>query len=413
MATRSALLAFVFALLLVPEAEAATRVALHDFPRTGGGASHLVLSIIAEGPQHSDIAVAPGPAGPGATVALTVTERAAPLAAGERCVLLNPQTARCGAAPSPDVPFDELSVLMPDGGGRADLRAMSAPRLSSFLVGGTGADVLLGMSAGRNSINAMPAFAPEGVGDVMEGGSGRDTIRSGPGPDRIDGKGGRDRLEYFDRELGIRVNLGRGTAGDGDTLLEVERVQGSPFRDILIGDHLRNELVGFGGNDRLEGRGGDDSLVADPGRPGRSGYDDELLGGDGDDRLDGGRGPDRVLGGRGDDRLIAGPGHDLVAGGPGADLFFAGGGNDRVFSRDGLGEVVDCQDGRSDRVRADPPDRLSGCERSSQNAGLGRAGLGPVERGPGQRQRTGRDVGALGQQSAPRPAKRGPNLVPR
>lgn len=361
-ATRSTLVAGVLAVLLVPSAEASTRAALHNFPRTGGGASHLVLVVFAQGSQRSDITVTLSPPGPGAAVALTVAERAAPLEVGESCVALDPQTARCEATPSPEVPFDEVSVVMPNGGGRADLRALSDPSLSSSLVGGPEADVLLGMSAGHNSISAMSAFAPEGAGDVIEGGSGRDTIRSGPGPDRIDGKGERDRLEYFDRELGIRVNLGRGTAGDGDTLLGIERVQGSPFRDILIGDGLRNELVGYGGNDRLEGRGGHDSLIADPGRRGRSGYDDELLGGDGNDRLDGGRGPDRILGGRGDDRLIGGPGHDLVAGGPGADLFFAGGGNDRVVSRDGLAEPVDCQDGGSDRVRADARDRLFGCE---------------------------------------------------
>ena len=75
------------------------------------------------------------------------------------------------------------------------------------------------------------------------------------------------------------------------------------------------------------------------------------------------RGPDRILGGRGNDLLIGGPGHDLVNGGPGGDRFFAGGGNDLVLSRDGLGETVDCQDGRGDFVRADPRDRLRGCER--------------------------------------------------
>lgn len=356
-------LACIFALVVTPQAGAATRVGLYDFPVEGGGASHFVLSVIAEGPSRSDIAVVPAPAGPGGAVALTVTERGAALEAAARCMALDSQTARCEATPSPDLPFDQVSVLMPDAGGRADLRALSDRALSASLVGGSDTDVLLGMSAGKNSIKAMSAFATEGAGDVMEGGSGRDTILSGPGPDRIDGKGERDRLEYFDRELGIRVNLGRGTAGDGDTISEVERVQGSPFRDILIGDHLRNELVGFGGNDRLEGRGGDDSLVADPGRRGRSGYDDELLGGDGNDRLDGGRGPDRILGGRGSDLLIGGPGHDLVAGGPGGDRFFSGGGNDRVITRDRLGEPVDCQDGRNDRVRADPRDRLSSCER--------------------------------------------------
>lgn len=364
LAARSALLACIFAMVPAATAGAVTRVGLYDLPRDGGGASHLVLSVSADGPQPSDIAVAPAPPGSGAGVALLVSERGSRLAVEARCVALDSQTARCEATPSPDLPFDEIFVGLPDAGGRADLRALSDAGLSSSMVGGSGADVLLGMSAGRNNIQASATYATEGAGDVMEGGSGRDTIGSGPGPDRIDGKGERDSVLYFGRELGIRVNLDRGAAGDGDTLSAIERVEGSSFRDILIGDSVRNELIGGGGNDRLEGRGGDDSLVGGPGRRGRSGHDDELLGGDGNDRLDGGRGPDRMLGGRGDDLLIGGPSRDLVNGGPGGDRFFAGGANDLVLARDGRGERVDCQDGRRDLVRADPDDRLHGCERS-------------------------------------------------
>jgi hypothetical protein len=361
---RSLLLAWVLVLLFAPAAEAVTTASIRNFPRTGNVSSHLVLFISGDGPQRSDISVAPAPPGPGATVAFTVIERGGPLEPEDGCVALDAQSARCEATPLPGLPFDQISLAVPVSGGRADLRALSDPRLSSSLVGGPEVDVLLGMSAGRNSIMGTAAYAADGAGDVMEGGSGRDAILSGPGPDRIDGKGERDRVQYFGRELGIRVNLARGTAGDGDTLTALERVEGSSYRDILIGDSVRNVLVGGGGNDSLEGRGGDDSLVAGPGRRGRSGYDDELLGGDGDDRLDAGRGPDRILGGRGDDLLIGGPGHDLVNGGPGGDRFFAGGGNDLVLSRDGLGEPVDCQDGRGDFVRADPRDRLRGCERS-------------------------------------------------
>lgn len=363
-AARSALLACIFVLASAPAAGAVTRVGLYDIPSDGGRASHLVLSVSAGGPQPSDIAVAPAPAGSGAGVALIVTERGGPpLEMEARCVALDAQSARCEATPSPELPFDEVFVGLPDAGGRADLRALSDAGLSAILAGGSGADVLLGMSTGRNTILAGATYATEGAGDVMEGGSSRDTILSGPGPDRIDGKGQRDRVQYFGRELGIRVNLTRGTAGDGDTLSAIERVEGSSLRDILIGDNLRNELVGGIGNDSLEGRGGDDSLVGGEGS--RGGYGDELLGGDGDDRLDGGRGPDSILGGRGNNILIGGPERDLITGGPGDDRFFAGGGNDLLLSRDGRAERIDCQDGRRDFVRADPRDRLRGCEQSS------------------------------------------------
>jgi len=51
----------------------------------------------------------------------------------------------------------------------------------------------------------------------------------------------------------------------------VEKIEGSPGPDVLIGDDTANVLLGRGGNDRLEGRGGNDTCIGGGGRDQASG----------------------------------------------------------------------------------------------------------------------------------------------
>jgi Ca2+-binding RTX toxin-like protein len=62
----------------------------------------------------------------------------------------------------------------------------------------------------------------------------------------------------------------------------IEKVFGTPFDDVLLGNKNANVLVGNGGDDYLFGDGGRDVLI----------------GGDGADTIDGGLGADLVIGGR-------------------------------------------------------------------------------------------------------------------
>ena len=71
---------------------------------------------------------------------------------------------------------------------------------------------------------------------------------------------------------------------------EIERVVGTSFDDVLVGDDtIFNTLIGAGGDDILIGNGGFDDLFGGPG-------DDVLRGGPGTDTCDGGPGRDRLFG---------------------------------------------------------------------------------------------------------------------
>ena len=107
-----------------------------------------------------------------------------------------------------------------------------------------------------------------------------------PGPNVIEGTGGRDRLE--------------GTAG----------------RDEIIGKGGRDTLLGLGGADTLSGGAGRDILEGGAGR-------DTLEGGGGNDRLRGGGGRDMLYGGGGRDTIIGNGGRDIfvLEQRPGRDIF--------------------------------------------------------------------------------------------
>ena len=136
------------------------------------------------------------------------------------------------------------------------------------------------------------------------------------GFDVIDGKGGTDRVDYFNAKSAINVNLGSSFAsadgyGSTDTLANIENVRGSrDFNDTITGNALANRLEGQGGNDSLSGGDGNDSLE----------------GGTGTDQLRGDLGNDTILGGDGNDYITGGQGDDSVVGGLGidtADYFFS------------------------------------------------------------------------------------------
>jgi hypothetical protein len=112
--------------------------------------------------------------------------------------------------------------------------------------------------------------------------------------------------------------------------------RGTPGPDLLDGGDGGDLILGLGGADRIRGGRGHDCLVGGPG-------DDRLLGDEGADRLTGGSGADRL------------------DGGPGRNAYDAGVGGDRVEARNGRRELVRCGPGE-DFVRADPNDRLRGCE---------------------------------------------------
>lgn len=258
--------------------------------------------------------------------AWVVTEQGLPMAVGEDCTLLSPETASCPIATTP-------TGLLLDGGEGADLLAVepSVPAtVSARLTGGNGADTLIG-GAGDDSLNGSsgpgngdqlyggPGDDALAEGSVLDGGGGSDLLIADSCGEAIDGGPGIDSVSFARSAYeGVEATLG-GTAGiapygsfPGGCPTEhggpppsqisnsVERIEGSPNDDILTGDGGPNTILGRGGDDEIHGAGGDDFLV----------------------------------------------------GGQGSDAIYGESGADRLYARDGRrDEAIDC--GAAGRIRGD------------------------------------------------------------
>jgi Ca2+-binding RTX toxin-like protein len=156
----------------------------------------------------------------------------------------------------------------------------------------------------------------EGDDDITAGG-GNDYLDGGRGRDRLKGGKGFDTVDFFFSRQGVTVDLGSGIAqGYGrDRTSNVEDLDGSRFKDVLVGNSLANWIRGFGGNDII------------------------VLGA-GHDRGEGGNGKDRIRAGAGNDRIAGGPGRDALLGGRGRDRLSGGGGRD--LCRDGE-RLIGCE----------------------------------------------------------------------
>jgi len=138
------------------------------------------------------------------------------------------------------------------------------------LKGGTGADTLYGSSQenklyGHDGDDFLDGKAGN---DTLYGELGDDTLTGGAGDDILDGGAGADIADYTaNTSSGIKVDLTRVTGqviddgyGDTDTLIDIERVNGSNFTDTIVGSDNVDTLYGMGGDDTLNGGLGSDTL---------------------------------------------------------------------------------------------------------------------------------------------------------
>lgn len=164
--------------------------------------------------------------------------------------------------------------------------------------------------------------------DSLYGGNGDDVLHSDAGNDLLDGGSGVDLVNYQGSPSYVVVHLagGFGLNGDaqGDTLIGIENVFGSPGNDYIFGDAQANELWGMAGTDYLQGFEGTD----------------KLYGSLGDDTLDGGAGNDTITGGVGKDRLT---------GAANADQFVFDDG-DSAFNTSMADVITDFNHGQGDKV---------------------------------------------------------------
>jgi hypothetical protein len=168
-----------------------------------------------------------------------------------------------------------------NGGGESDVidyffTEVDGPLAIDLTAGtatGQGTDTLISVEAagggpfddvivGDNEPNGLFGF--EG-NDSLDGGPGAaDVLQGGPGDDVLDGgEGDHDTADYLDvpEPVGpVVVDLSAATAtGQGsDSLVEIEKVNGTDEGDTLTGDDLGNTLFGFEGDDFISGLAGDD-----------------------------------------------------------------------------------------------------------------------------------------------------------
>jgi Ca2+-binding RTX toxin-like protein len=253
--------------------------------------------------------------------------------------------------------------------------------------GGSGFDLLQGLS-GNDLLRG------DGQSDTLIGGAGDDTLNGGRGADVLDGRTGRDTADYRDQTQSVIASLNGvaddGRVGEGDNVMTtIEVVEGGSGNDTLLGATGNDQLDGGEGNDVLQGRQGNDTLIG-------GGGNDLLVGATGNDLLDGGTGADTLSGGggvdmadysaRGEDLALhidgsatsgaagegdvigldvedvhGGTGKDTITGSAGANEIYGGGGNDTIdYSAHTKGVVItlndiadDGQTGERDNIHSD------------------------------------------------------------
>jgi Ca2+-binding RTX toxin-like protein len=226
------------------------------------------------------------------------------------------------AGPGDDKVFGELGNDLICGGAGNDV--LHGGRGNDEIYGGRGADRVFG-DLGDDKVTG-------GAGDYDDvgGGLGIDTVNGGPGNydlvhgdygyDLMSGGPGNHDIASFatavagGKGTGIWASLGKHVSrGDGhDKLYQFEDLEGSAFRDTLIGNGGPNaidggpgddQLIGGGGNDTLDGGQGTDGCRGAPGRTISCGKEasplgsayvqvDEAPNGGGGVQIVGGAGPD-------------------------------------------------------------------------------------------------------------------------
>lgn len=209
------------------------------------------------------------------------------------------------------------------GGAGDDL--VQGGRGNDELDGGNGTDRVVG-DLGDDKATGGP-----GEGDEVAGSLGIDTLNGGPGEydlvhgdygyDRMDGGPGSTDIASFATKVaggkgaGVWVSLQRHKArGDGhDRLYRLEDIEGSAFRDTLLGSKGNNRIVGGPGDDQLRGGGGVDELVGGQGTDGCQGAKGRTIscGKEAPIKATAYVQLDRAKGGGGGLQIIAGAGADI------------------------------------------------------------------------------------------------------
>ena len=179
-----------------------------------------------------------------------------------------------------------------------------------------------------------------GGDDIAHGGDGGNTFYdNGTGNNYYYGGIHHDWIDYITTSTGVVVDLQNQSADDNndglidDILIDIEKVKGSIFDDIIKGDAGYNFIFGADGNDSIYGNNGNDKLYGNNGN-------DIVYGEDGNDQIYGGTGNNFLYGGSGSDQFYAKDGNDTIDGRVGSDTI------NYMFSFTGV--VIDMVNGTVD-----------------------------------------------------------------
>jgi len=209
-----------------------------------------------------------------------------------------------------------------DGGGGADL-----------LFGGAGADTLVGGDGNDTFVGGT------GTDSLLGGdGDDVFVINSGDGSDAVVGGAGNDVLNMSSFATAITATysgVGSGSAAGGGgttTFSQVEVLQTGSGNDTITAAGGDDIIYSGAGNDQVFAGTGADEVYGGAGRDSLDGGagNDTLFGGDDNDTLFGGSGTDILYGGDGRDLLEGGDSNDTLIGGTGADTLYGGTGLDVV-----------------------------------------------------------------------------------
>ncbi len=152
--------------------------------------------------------------------------------------------------------------------------------------------------------------------DMLLGGNGNDTIYAGNDPELIS-----DVVNITDEDTG-------GFSPDRNPNNGMDTVYGGAGNDVIYGADDADFLNGGSGDDYIDGEIDDDIINGNTGN-------DTLIGGQGNDSISGGQGNDLLEGGTGDDTLRGNRDNDTLIGGEGNDSLDGGGEDDMLYGGDG------------------------------------------------------------------------------
>jgi len=151
--------------------------------------------------------------------------------------------------------------------------------MESFTLNATSHDLLLmgkaNIDGAANALNNH--LVGNDANNRLLGYEGDDTLRGGNGDDILDGGAGRDTADYQDATAGVSISMVRwnGNSSSGvplttigagkDTLISIEDIYGSAYKDTITGDAGANAINGAAGDDKITGGIGGDYLIGGDG----------------------------------------------------------------------------------------------------------------------------------------------------